>query len=881
MIAKRSVVFTVVLVLAAALVGAEPFFAVLPPAEHDAAVPTLESVVGFAWGRHITDPDQVLTYARALAGAVPERVRLVEYARSLEGRPLLLLLVSSDKNIAQLDQIGAALQRLSDPRGLSADEAQRLVSTLPAVVWVACSIHGDETSGGDAGLALAYHLAAGSSPEVSEILDRDIVVIDPMQNPDGRARFVASTRAARGIDADDEPASAEHSQPWPGGRFSHDLFDLNRDWFALTHPETAGRVAEMLKWHPVVVMDLHEMGSESGFYFAPPAVPKNPLVSDEQASLWQVVGRANAAAFDAHGWRYWTREVFDSFYPGYSESWPFFSGVVGMTYEQASSRGLVVKLEGDGDLTYAAAVQHHLTASFTTCRTVAENHDRFLHSWFTYRRTAVEEGRRGPQRAYLLEGGTAPRRTAALAELLARQGIEVSRVTADRGDLRTGDFVVPLDQPLGRLVRTLLEKNVPMGEAFEKEQERRWEKRLPDEIYDITAWSLPLLWQVPVRALAEVPPGLASERVQPGWVPEVVAPAAAKVAYLLPWRSIAAARTVAGLLREGVVMRVATKPFTLQERHFDSGTVVIRRGENGVDLPAKVAEAGRRNGVEIFAADTGYADEGIDLGSDNVKRIKAPSVALLWDTPTDPTSVGGTRYALERAMGYPVTVVRSRGFAYADLSHFDVIILPEAGRRGGGWAGLFGERGVERIKAWVENGGVLIGIGDGASFLCGEKVGLLHSSLEKLGGAGAEKGKQEAERKTPAGRYEEEVKPDEEEPPMVPGAIVKIDLDTEDVLAAGFPGGKVNALANSRRIFTPLKLDQGTNVGVYAPAGQLLESGFMFKESREQLPRKAFLMEEGHGRGRVIAFAEEPSFRGFTGATMLLLANAVFFGPAM
>jgi hypothetical protein len=885
--AKRfAIALTIALVSAGAAQAAE-FFGVLPQATYDPAVPTIDRVLGFKWGEEITDPDQVLKYADALAKGAPARVRLLEYARSMEGRPLVLLIVGSPANIGRWDDIQVRFARLGDPRTLTPAQAEDVMRDLPAIVWIQCSVHGDEASGGDAGLALAYHLAAGSGPEIDRILGGALVVVDPMQNPDGRARFVGSTRRARGTRPDPEPESAEHVQGWPGGRVSHELFDLNRDWFVLTHPETVGRVNAMLRYHPTVVADLHEMGAEEGYFFAPPAEPRHPLLSGEEAALLDLLGRANAAAFDAQGIRYWTRETFDEFYPGYGESWPAFTGAVGMTFEQASSRGLLWALRDGTKLTYAETVQHHLLASFTTCLTTAANRTRFLHAWYTYRQAAVTEGQRGTVRAYLLPGGKDSVRSTELAEQLARQGIETYRVTEAKEGIPAGSHVVPLDQPLGRLARALLEPGASMGEAFEKEQERRDRKRLPDEVYDITAWSLPLLWATPAKPLPALPRGVAMEPVKTGGVPAGTVTGEGKVAFLLPWEGGASAKALARLLQQGVKVAVAGKPFTLQGRQFERGTVVIRRAGNGEGLRDRLTEAARATGASFVGGDTGYVERGIDLGSSNVFPLKPPRIAIAWDVPTAAFSAGDLRYALEIYLGYPVSVVRTSTLARADLSHFDVIVLPDSWERVGSYAAVLGEEGVKRLTSWVGEGGVLVAVGAGAAFLAGEKVGLLDSKPEKRLGAEppAEKGKAEAKPEpTPAARppfdYESAIRPSEEDPPLVPGSILRVDLDTESLFAAGFPDGAVDVLVYSRRIFAPLKLDKGTNVGVYAGPDKLVQAGFVLAASREQLPRKAYLMVQETGRGRVVAFADDPAARGLTRATMLLLANAVFFGPA-
>lgn len=865
---KLRLVFALLWGTAASLVAGS--LEVLPPAPFDATVPTVEQVLGYSWGDEISDPAQIERYAQELARAVPDRVRLVPYATSFEGRQLFLLVVGQRDYLADLESLAAQLRQRSDPR-LPATRTG--ASPLPVVVWVVGSVHGDEASGGEAALALAYYLAAARSPEVERILQEVVVVLDPMQNPDGRARFVTSTRQARGVVPDPNPASAEHVQPWPGGRFSHYLFDLNRDWFALTHPESRGRVARMLWLPPQVVIDLHEMGSEQGYFFPPPAEPHNPYVSQEQNELWRLLGRNLAAAFDSAGIRFWTRETFDAFYPGYGESWPLFGGACGATYEQASTRGLRIRLRTGEVLRYRDAVAHHLLASYVTVKTAAENRAAFWQSFLAYRARAVEEGR---GLAYLWD---AHREGAAeLAGLLAQQGLEV--FLPDTGPL-AGRYVLPMGQPLGRLARVLLSKDVPLPKEFAQAQVKREAKRLPDEIYDITAWSLPLLWGLPVRE-ERVAPGEGWRQVDGSEKARSGVQGAGKVAFLLPWEGLNSARALVRLQAHGVRAGVAEKPFMVGGRQYPVGTVVVRRQGNPEQLREIVESVARQIGVRFFGAESSLTESGIDLGSNRVRPLVAPRVALVWDTPTSPTAAGHLRFALEQQLGLAVTLVRANTLLGADLSHFDVIVLPDTFSPQA-YARVWSQENLERLKHWVAEGGVLVAEGEAAAFLTGEKVGLLASSLEKRDGAAKEKGKETAQAsgKGSAADYEQLVRPTEEQPPVVPGAILAIHLDTEHLLAAGFPEGKAYTLVNSRRIFTPLKLDKGVNVGIYAPEDELVASGFLFQESKKQLPAKGYLMVQRHGRGTVIAFAEPPAFRGMTRATTLLLANAVLFGPAL
>ena len=539
----------------------------------------------------------------------------------------------------------------------------------------------------------------------------------------------------------------------------------------------------------------------------------------------------------------------------------------------------MTRLEDGSLLTYTDAVQHQLVAAFSSCRTVAAHRERFLQAWRAYREAAVESGRTGAVRAYVLEPGGAPLRAERLAVLLERQGIEVRRVTAAAAGIAEGSYLVPMDQPLGRLAQTLLQPEFSMGKAFEKEQERRDSKRLGEQIYDVTGWSLPLLWQVPVRAAASLPAGLTAVPVEGTSVPEGAVEGSGTVAFLMPWNSIASARAAATLLRGGVKLYAAGKAFTIGGRHYHRGTVVVRRADNGADLPAKLQEVARETGVTFYGTDTSYSEEGVDLGSANVRWVKPPRVALLWDLPTSPTGAGAERYAMEYAFGYPVTVVRTASLGHADLGDFDVIIMPDATRRFSGYGQVLGKGGAARLAGWVREGGVLVGIGAGAAYLTEENVGLLASSLEPRDeGQVAAGGKDEGVRK-PAARDAQRTEPEKEMPPNVPGAILRVELDPDSIFSAGYPSGHLDVMVDSNRVFTPLKLDQGANVAVYAPEKDLLQSGFILEASRRQLPGAAYLMEQRHGRGRVIAFAEDPAYRGFTEGSMLLLADAVFLGP--
>ncbi|HSM50964.1 MAG TPA: M14 family metallopeptidase, partial [Thermoanaerobaculia bacterium] len=689
-----------VVVLASTLAGSP----LAPAAAYDPAIPTPRAVLGHELGSEITSPEGIAAYLKALAAAAPERTRLVEYARSWEGRPLHLLAIASRERMARIEEVRAGLARLADPRGLDPAGEARLLRELPVVVWMLHAVHGNEISPSEAALAQAYHLlAAQGDSEVDRILAEAVVLIDPLQNPDGRARFLLQTLLGRGAEPDPEPASAEHDEPWPGGRGNHYLFDMNRDWIAMSQPESVGRGRIFRDWTPQVVVDLHEMWGDATYFFAPPAEPIHPLVSAAQRRWLDRFGAANAEAFDAQGLPYFAGEIFDAFYPGYGESWPLFHGAIGMTFEQASTRGLVFRRSDDSLLTYEQAVRQHFTAAMATLAAAAANRQALLADFVAERRAAVAEGESGPVRALLLPAGDDPARAERIARALVLQGIEVERAleplrTGGR-TLPVGSFAVPLAQPAGRLARTLLEAHTPLDADFVAEQDRRRQKRLGDEIYDVTAWSLAELADLEVVPVAGELAGrrAAFDPEAPAAAPAPLPPA--RVAYLAPWGVGTASASVAALA-EGLRVQVAGRPFRLAGRDWGMGTAIFRVAGNPPDLAERLAVLAARHGAEVTAADSGYVERGISLGSDHVRALAPRRVLLAWDLPTSSLSAGWARYVLERRFGQAVSAVRTHSLARVDLFRYDVLVLPQ-----GDYAAAIAGDDLDRLKAWLREGG--------------------------------------------------------------------------------------------------------------------------------------------------------------------------------
>lgn len=854
-------------------------------ARYDPAIPDARATFGYAFGEEITPPEDAIDYLYTLEAAAPDRVEVVEYARSWEGRPLAYAVIASPEVMARLDDIRSGLASLADPRGLDAASRQALIADLPAVVWLSYGVHGNEISSTDAGLRTAYHLlAAQDDPTVETIFANTIVVVDPTQNPDGRNRFLQSFRAARGLEFSGDRYTAEHDEPWPGGRYNHYLFDLNRDWFARTQPETRGRTDAILEWRPVVVVDAHEMSGDSTYFFAPSAEPFNPEIVQSQRDAQGLIGRNHGTWFDRLGYAYFTREVYDAFYPGYGDMWPTLQGAVAMTYEQASARGLAWRRRDGSTLTYADGVNHHFVASLSTAQVVAENRERFLNDFVSFRASASTSAD-DPQAMLLSLSGNrwgAER----MARNLAAQGIEVGRVepgtSACGTRLDDGGFLVRFDQPAGRLARTLLEATTDLPADFMVEQERRRADGLGHELYDVTAWSLPLMNNVD-SATCRRSPTLATEAVDPEMpIERVTTQHSAEWGYVIAWTDAGQARFVAALAHAGVAMRTTDLAFRIGDRNFPRGSVVVPRHGAPDDLDALMNRLAAESGARFEGMATSWVDEGPNPGSSNFLALRAPRVAMLWDAGTDPTSAGATRYVLERRHDIPVSVIRTRSVGRAQLDNYDVLIVPEQGY--GGLSSTLGSSGARAISEFVREGGVLVGLGDATRWLASADVGLIPAQRERAADTprdGAAASGQVVDGSVLANEAELRVLEATagSMPESSPGALVNVVANPNAWMASGYDGGAA-ALVTGSDIYAPVAMDDATTALRFDERDALLAGGYLWEEYADQLALKPFVLSTSQGAGQVVAITQSPTTRAYLEGLDLLLLNAILLGPA-
>ncbi|MDT8408007.1 MAG: M14 family zinc carboxypeptidase [Wenzhouxiangellaceae bacterium] len=883
----------------AAHAGAADF---LPGSQYHANAPVFEQVLGYASGERISSPANVRKWFDALEQAYPERIRIFPYATSWEGRELFYAVIGTSERLAKLDAIKADIQAIAHPDDHDANTIDAAMQRVPGTVWMAYSVHGNEISPADGAMATAWHLlAARDNDVVDSILANTLVFINPMQNPDGRARFVHNFEMAEGLEPAASRLAAEHDEPWPSGRVNHYLFDLNRDWLSITQPETRGHVAALLDWYPLAFVDAHEMGSDSSFFFAPEAIPYNPLLASSQRDNLELFGKNNARWFDRFGFPYFTRDVFDAFYPGYGASWPSYYGGVAMTYEQGSARGLIVRLRDGSEMSYAETVREYVVASLATAQTVAENRARLWRDFRDYRASAIElADLEGPQ-AWAIPAQADQGGADRLAGLLARHGIDAFRsaeaINACGRELAAGSYLIPANQPEYRKLRVLLDENIEMDEQFIARQESRRARDLSDEIYDVTAWSLPLMFNIETVECSRSVSTDGMDRVQVGQVPAgSISAADADVAWLVPGGSRATARLMAAALRRDLYVQSSEEDFVHDGREYPSGTLIFPVARNtdredgpiAATLAATLEALARETGADVIGVDDSWITAGPNFGSGKTPRLIAPRVAIAWDAPTDSYAPGAVRFVLERQFGYPVVPIRTQTLKSADLNRFDVVILPDDSRFGGGYQGALGEAGRSTLADWVSDGGVLVTMAGGTEWAAHPDVDLLAFRAEyQARDPEQETSTEDAEdgARVPGTliespeQFEQLAQADSEAPDSVAGVLVRAVVDSDHWLAAGV-ADTLNVLVRGSRIFTPMTRDQGRNVVRFEAADELLAGGHLWQENRMQLAFKPFVVTQNHGRGMVIGFTEDPAVRAYLDGLNMLLINAVLRAPS-
>ncbi|MDQ3310109.1 MAG: hypothetical protein M3497_08265, partial [Gemmatimonadota bacterium] len=523
----------------------------------------------------------------------------------------------------------------------------------------------------------------------------------------------------------------------------------------------------MLRWRPMVVVDQH--GQTTNYFFPPAARPVNENIGGEMAAKWlETIGRGNAQAFDRYGWMYYSRDIFDLYYPGYWDVWPSLTGATGMTYETDGGgwKGILWRREDGTLLSFRDGIAKHYVSAMATIQTVGANRAERVRDYLRFRQNAAAGAGNGNMRRIVLVPGNDPARAAELVSALLRAGIEVRRANAPFSSGRAhsyatdarasrsfdaGAYVVDLAQPQGKVAKAILEPASRLDPAFAQTQIDRYRRNIQRgrrganeeyEFYDVTAWSLPIAFGVEAYwtedapavsgALLSLPaeePALPQAQQQARRVggellaveipSGIVGGQRATSAYLFRPDRSGASRLAYHLLIEGFRVAVASQPVDAGGAMWPRGTYVVRVSRNEPTLHPRLDALARESGVEVTGVNTAFTTEGqYGVGSEPVSGLRVPNIAILSDEGISQTSYGALWWAFERRYGIRFTPVAHGYLTGGDIAKFNVIIIPSGSP--GALSARLGKGGADRLRSWMQSGGTLITMGRSSAWAAGE-----------------------------------------------------------------------------------------------------------------------------------------------------------------
>lgn len=811
------------------------------------------------YGTQHTFFHQVMEYI-AYLDLNSERILVQKTGETYQGRLLYLVYVSSGKNLQNLENI-----RLTNLYNAGTVSEKPAVIDEKAIVWCSFGVHGNEAGCTESVPEILYRLASANDANTISWLDRSVVIIDPSLNPDGYDRYVHFLKSVSGTQLHPDATHREHMEPWPSGRYNHYMFDMNRDWAWQTQRETKARIEAYNRWLPHVHADFHEMGYNNHYYFAPAAEPYHAFLTPFQREFQIEIGKNHASYFDKKGWLYWTREVFDLFYPSYGDTYPCYSGAIGMTYEQAgnTASGRAIQTENGDTLTIQDKIDHNTVVALSTIEVSSGNSERLIENFKKY----FSESRKNPKgkyRTYILKDNPALQR---MADILKRSGIRVDYAAQSVSlngyhyqsssmktvEVKPGDMIIQSAQPRSVLLQVLMEEEAALSDSV---------------TYDITAWTLPFAYQadcygfvneITVKTTSSYPEKSASI-VKEGPVFSVE----------VPWNDLNSARLLAALHKKGYKVRMAVKETSFGGRKVSKGSLFINRGDNSrkADYEKEILNVIRAAGIrEYHLHQTGFSDKGGDLGGYSFEMVKAPKVLTFSGRGVSASSCGEIWYYFDQLLGYPLSLVDWDRFDRIKLEEFNTIILPD------GYYQISKER-LQQLSDWTEKGGRLIVI-EGAIGSFQDKEGLnmsLFATEEEKTKAEEDRLKQELMDRLNdfEGLERRNISKG------TAGAIVKNSVDDSHPLGYGI-GKQYYSLKTSSAVYA---LQKGMWNVIHVPKGYK-SYGFIGSGLRKNLEEKVSFAVQARGSGQAIYMVDNPLFRCFWDKGLLLFSNAVFLNSSL
>jgi hypothetical protein len=836
-----------------------------PNIDYSEEITSPQEFLGYPLGEEYTHHHQLGAYLKNLAEE-SERVTVITYGETYEGRNLWLAIVTSEENHSRLDEIRENNRLLSDPEANHAS----IIEDNPAIVWLSYGVHGNEASSAESALQTAYRLAAGEDAETTLMRSEAVTIIDPVLNPDGRERYVTWYKSSQANVLNTDSSDLEHDEIWPGGRTNHYWFDLNRDWTWLVHPESRGRIAQYNQWMPQVHLDIHEQGFNNNYFTMPGTTPRNLQLPDDYEEWSNRFGLGVIEEFDQHNINYATTEAFDFFYPGYGSSYPSLMGAIGMLAEQGghSRGGRAVETEDGYILTLQQRIFDHYKNSVSTVRTAVANRQELL----TYYRDALNpEASKVETEVYILPDNQTDH-TYDVINILLQHDVSVERTdenftlrnatdyrtrsTSNRS-LSAGDFIIKKDQPKHLLITTLFEPEMAIEDSV---------------MYDMSVWSVPMAYNLDAYYSSTVPSVSTTPLEEVPVRRSGVVNASAAYAFVIDWEQLHAPKALAKLWEKGYNVRSAGKEFTKGALSFSRGSLIVLAGRNyemRSQLSDDMREIAREAGVVIHGFNTGRMDSGMDLASRSSNVLHPPKTALIVDRPFNSYTAGQIWFQFDQNVEFGISRLRSWRLSSLDLNEYDVLILP--GFYGG--SAPLGESEMDILKEWVQAGGTLVATEGSAFALTKDRTEF--TSVEMV------KNDEDTTENTtdPAAFTPYEARTDSSGLRRIPGAAFHSNIDISNPLAFGLKE-QIYSLTYSTDQLKPSSSYQV--VGYYNDsAAELLASGYASQQNLEKAAGNVFAAVAPMGRGNVVMLTDNTQYRMFWRGSERLLINAVMLLGAM
>ncbi len=814
-------------------------------ATFNSAISKPSDILDFEVGEKHVSHDQLVKYMHVIAEQ-SDRVNIERYGWTYEHRPLLLLTISSPENLSNIEKIREDHLKVSDP----SSSGDLNLTNMPSVIWLGYSVHGNEPSGLNSSLLVAYYLAAAESNEINSILDNTVILIDPSINPDGYSRFEQWVNQYMSEVSISDPNNAEHNEAWPRGRTNHYWFDLNRDWLPLQHPESQARIKQFYRWKPNILTDHHEMGSNSTFFFQP-GIPSrtNPNTPAENFRLTTKIATYHAEALDKIGSLYFSKEQFDDFYYGKGSSYPDVNGSIGILFEQASSRGLSQQTV-NGILDFPFTIRNQLTVSLSTIRSGYELKDELLEYQADFYRNTSDLAKNDQVKAYVFDGENDRTKTNSFLSILKQHHIKIYRlaegISIENHNYSTeSSYIVPLNQNQLRLIKGIFEKSTSFTDSL---------------FYDVSAWTFPLAFNIQYTALQGKTFDKALLGDQLFELPTLsgIVKAKSPYAYLMNWEDYNSYKALYMIFKNNLKVKVSMKAFSTSEgSNYKPGTVLIparnqsKTEDEVYEILKKIAA---KCNVNIYNVSSGFNLDGIDLGSPNMVNLEKPKIMLLVGDGVSSYEAGEVWHLLDNRFGIPISLIDIDRFNRINLSRYNTIIMVN-----GNYSGISGSAR-EKLEQWIKDGGKIIGIKGGANWLIDQK--LAHISLKKTV-------KDSLTQKSYGEMYQHIGAQN------IGGSIFETTLDLSHPLCFGYPHETLSLFKNNRLFFEKSK-NPYNNPVIYSDDPLL--SGYISKENYELIRNSSALIVSSVGRGKTICFSDNPNFRAFWYGTNRLFLNAIFLG---